>query len=147
MSRWLSLTHEFVETFPRELVPGVLYLSIPFATTAHSCCCGCGSRVIAPLSPVRWQMTFDGRTVSLSPSIGNWALKCRSHYWIRNNTVHWAGSFSQEQINRARARDARDLEALQRAEQGVSDSMSTDREPTRRWRRRWLGRSGKRGRE
>ena len=34
------MTHDFVETFPAHLNPGVLYVSIPFATPAHLRCCG-----------------------------------------------------------------------------------------------------------
>ena len=45
------------------------------ATSAHSCCCGCGEEVVAPLTPTDWKMTFDGETTSLRPSIGNWTLK------------------------------------------------------------------------
>jgi Family of unknown function (DUF6527) len=35
---------------------------------------------------------FDGRSISLDPSIGNWGFQCRSHYWIKNNRVVWAES-------------------------------------------------------
>ncbi|WP_417924835.1 DUF6527 family protein [Collimonas pratensis] len=26
-----------------------------------------------------WSLTYDGKTVSLDPSIGNWSLPCRAH--------------------------------------------------------------------
>ena len=35
---------------------------------------------------------FDGRTISLNPSIGNWSYPCRSHYWIKGNRVVWDGT-------------------------------------------------------
>src|SRR5450759_1547936 len=105
-----TLTHKFVDSFPTELQRGVVYVSTKFASAAHSCCCGCGLEVVTPLSPVRWQLMFDGRSLSLSTSIGNWAMPCRSHYWIRDNTVHWAGAWSQEKVQKARARDRRDLD-------------------------------------
>jgi hypothetical protein len=35
-----------------------------------------------PISPADWQLAYDGDTVSLTPSIGNWGFPRRSHYWI-----------------------------------------------------------------
>ncbi len=90
MTRIRSLTYEFVTYIPERLDEGMLYVSIPFATVAHSCCCGCGNEVVTPLAPDGWKMTFDGKTVSLSPSIGNWGLDCQSHYWIGRDRVRWA---------------------------------------------------------
>jgi len=100
-----TLTHEFVEYIPEQLKDKVIYVSIAFATVAHKCCCGCGNEVITPLSPTDWKLTFDGKTVSLDPSIGNWSLSCRSHYWIMRNTVKWARRWSQEKIDKERVRD------------------------------------------
>lgn len=99
------LKHEFVESLPRELEEGTIYISIPFATVGHKCCCGCGREVITPLSPTDWELTFDGETVSLDPSIGNWGFPCRSHYWIVRNQVRWARPWSEKQIERGRKRD------------------------------------------
>lgn len=50
-------------------------------------------------------MTFDGETVSLRPSIGNWTLKCRSHYVIDRGKVIEAGPWSDEQVEAERRRD------------------------------------------
>ncbi len=94
----------FVEDIPRILADGVLYISVKYRTAAHRCCCGCGREVNTNLSPNGWQLTFDGRTVSLEPSIGNWSFSCQSHYWIRKNSVVWAGRWTKEQIDNARAR-------------------------------------------
>lgn len=99
------LKHEFVESLPRDLEEGTIYISIPFATVGHKCCCGCGREVITPLSPTDWKLIFDGETVSLDPSIGNWSFPCRSHYWILRNQVRWARSWSERQIQRGRNRD------------------------------------------
>jgi hypothetical protein len=99
------LTHEFVDYIPDQLKDGVIYISIPYATVAHKCCCGCGDEVITPLSPTDWKLIFDGKTISLDPSIGNWSFDCRSHYWIIRNTVRWARRWSQKQIDVGRARD------------------------------------------
>jgi hypothetical protein len=50
-------------------------------------------------------MTFDGEGVSLLPSIGNWTLKCRSHYVIDRGKVIEAGPGSDEQVEAERRRD------------------------------------------
>lgn len=105
------VTPQFVTSFPHELEPGVLYVSTIFSTTAHACACGCGREVIAPLSPAQWVLTFDG-TVSLRPSIGNWGLPCRSHYFIDHGTFRWASEFSAIEVRRNRESDVRALEAL-----------------------------------
>jgi hypothetical protein len=77
----------FVVNVPRLLEPGVLYVSMEFGTAVHACCCGCGEQVVTPFSPRDWSLTYDGETVSLWPSIGNWNMHCRSHYVIRKNDV------------------------------------------------------------
>ena len=95
----MKLSHKFVKSAPEELENGVLYISIEYRTVLHKCCCGCGSEVVTPLSPKDWKMTFDGESISLYPSIGNWKLKCQSHYWIKNSTVEWAAKWEDENID------------------------------------------------
>ena len=112
------LTPQFVESFPTSLEQGELYLAMEFATAAHLCACGCGTKVITPFSPTDWQMLFDGETVSLRPSIGNWTFKCRSHYWVRSGRIEWAGSMSEEAINAGRKRD---VEAKARVQSSRSE--------------------------
>jgi hypothetical protein len=90
MTRPSRLTHVFVEYLPDKIARGKLYISMQHATAAHQCCCGCGREVVTPLSPKDWQLTYDGRSISLTPSIGNWSYPCRSHYWIRHDRVVWA---------------------------------------------------------
>jgi hypothetical protein len=99
------LTHEFVEFIPEELRESTLYVCIRFATVVHRCCCGCGREVVTPLSPTDWKLIFDGVSVSLYPSIGNWNFPCQSHYWIQHNKVSWAGRWSKKQIEAGRAAD------------------------------------------
>lgn len=99
------LTPEFVEFVPADLVDGRLYISMMYATAVHRCCCGCGQKVVTPLSPTDWQLLYDGECVSLTPSIGNWSFPCRSHYWIRRSCITWAYQWSQEQIDAGRAYD------------------------------------------
>ncbi|MGO9558638.1 MAG: DUF6527 family protein [Acidimicrobiales bacterium] len=104
-----SLTHEFVDDIPAQLEDETLYVSIRYRTVVHLCACGCRSKVVTPIKPAKWHLTFDGATISLSPSIGNWQFPCRSHYWIRNNEVRWARPWTDEQIREGRERDAREL--------------------------------------
>jgi hypothetical protein len=105
-----SLSHEFVEFIPSELKEGTLYISIPYATAVHLCACGCGIKVVTPISPPEWQLLWDGDTVSLRPSIGNWQFPCRSHYWITRNRVEWARALSDQEIARGRRRDSKELD-------------------------------------
>ena len=98
MTRINSLEHKFVDHIPDILDDGVLYVSIPFATAVHRCCCGCGSEVVTPLDPTDWRMTFDGKSISLYPSIGNWSFDCQAHYCIHRNQVRWARRLSKDEI-------------------------------------------------
>jgi Family of unknown function (DUF6527) len=107
MTQEIVLKHEFVEFIPEHLKESTIYVSIRFATASHLCCCGCGSKVVTPLRPTDWKLIFDGKTISLDPSIGNWSFACQSHYWIRNNTVLWAATWSKDKIDAARAHDSR----------------------------------------
>src|SRR5436190_12831832 len=107
MKRQATLTHEFVEYIPDDLKEGTVYVCVAFATAVHRCCCGCGKEVVTPLSPTDWQLRFDGRSVSLYPSIGNWGFPCQSHYWIEHNQVKTAQKWSKRQISLGRAQDAR----------------------------------------
>ncbi len=99
------LKHRFTSVIPDKLEPGVLYISMEYATAAHSCCCGCGEEVVTPFTPTDWRMDFDGETISLSPSVGSWTLRCRSHYIITRGKVIEAGAWSDEQIEAERRRD------------------------------------------
>ena len=105
MTRLLGITPRFVEEVPYELEDGVLYVSVEYGTVVHRCCCGCGAEVVTPLHPSRWEVTWDGETVSLHPSVGSWALSCRSHYVIENSVVRWARSWTDEEVTAGRRRD------------------------------------------
>ena len=99
------LEHRFVERFPDVLEPGVLYVSLEYGSVAHSCCCGCGEEVVTPLTPTDWNITYDGETITLHPSVGSWTLTCRSHYVIRRNRVIEAPPWSNAEIAAERRRD------------------------------------------
>lgn len=122
MKRRYSLRFEFVEFVPDAPDEGVLYITISHATAVHRCCCGCGVEVVTPLAPAAWTLLFDGETVSLKPSIGNWSLPCRSHYWIDRSRVQWARSWSDGEARVALERD-------QRAHRGGIDAESGRLEP------------------
>lgn len=102
MIRLSRLEHRFVGYIPRKLEPGVIYISMEYATASHLCCCGCGEEVVTPLTPTDWQLTFDGETVSLWPSIGNWNFACRSHYVIERSDVIGSLPWSDRRIDRGR---------------------------------------------
>ena len=103
----VRLEHRFVQDIPEDVEPGVLYVSMHYGTAIHRCCCGCGEEIVTPFTPTDWLLTFDGETVSLYPSIGNWQLPCRSHYVIRRNRVVKARPWTNRQIARGRKRDRR----------------------------------------
>jgi len=109
MSKVSSVRPEFVESFPDVMEQGVLYVSIPYRTCGHLCCCGCSQEVVTPLSPAQWSVTFNGQDISLWPSVGNWALPCQSHYWIRKGQVVWSRRYSPSEIAANRDDDRRRL--------------------------------------
>jgi hypothetical protein len=94
----MILRHEFVEFIPDEIEDGVLYITYIYCTAVHKCVCGCGNKVVTPISPDGWKLLFDGKTVSLSPSIGSWRLACQSHYWVENNKVVHARKWTLKEI-------------------------------------------------
>lgn len=79
----------FCDSIPSELAPGVLYISMVGRLAMHLCPCGCGKVVVTSFAPGHWKLIFDGESVSLSPSIGNFNFECQSHYYICNNRVKW----------------------------------------------------------
>jgi Family of unknown function (DUF6527) len=101
VTRAKEVSPEFVEYIPERLEPGVLYLSRRYWTAAHLCCCGCGHEVVTPLNPAKWHVKEHNGAVSLSPSVGNWSLPCKSH-----------GAMSPDVIAAVQARDRRDAEFL-----------------------------------
>lgn len=94
------MQHKFVEFIPSEIEENVLYISIEYDVAKHKCACGCGADIVTSLSPARWRLIYDGETVSLYPSIGNWSHPCKSHYFITNDKVVWAGSISEEAMQK-----------------------------------------------
>ena len=84
-----EITPVWVDSIPKELEDGKLYINAPGRTLLHLCPCGCGERVTTSVHPEGWVMLFDGVHVTLEPSIGNPHQACRSHYFITENKVVW----------------------------------------------------------
>lgn len=106
MTRMNHIEHRFVEFIPTQLEEGVLYISREYATAVHRCCCGCGSKVVTPLSAAGWRITESTEGLSVRPSIGNWSFPCQSHYWITRNAVEWDAKWGAPRIEAARRLDA-----------------------------------------
>ena len=87
---------------PPVIEEGIIYISIEYCTASHKCPCGCGSRIVTPLTPINWRIIFDGESISLEPSVGNWSYPCESHYWIRNDEIIWAEKWSKKKIEKSR---------------------------------------------
>ena len=82
-----KIKHYFVDSIPASLQAGILYVCIKHKVVSHLCACGCGQRIDTPLDPSEWSLTFDGKAISLYPSIGNWDISCQSHYFITKDKV------------------------------------------------------------
>ncbi len=91
-----------VEFMPMSLDAGVLYVSEKYKVAAHLCPCGCGNKVVTPLGPAEWWFSEDEGQPTLYPSLGNWQLPCRSHYWILFGEIEWSYQWSEEQIEAGR---------------------------------------------
>lgn len=119
---------EAVEFMPAKLEPGIVYASAKYHTAAHLCACGCGEKVRTQLGKLGWQLTEGRSGPTLFPSIGNWQKPCRSHYFIHNGQVEWAGDCTDEEVLAGR-----------RAEEMRRDAYFTQAKESR-WARfkRWL---------
>lgn len=92
----------FVKYIPNVLNEGCLYISMDFSTATHLCACGCGERVVTPLSNNYWTLHYNGK-VSLSPSIGNFEYQCNSHYFITENRVVWCNCHGYKEKKKKRS--------------------------------------------
>ncbi|MGL4410568.1 MAG: DUF6527 family protein [Bacteroidales bacterium] len=95
---------EFVEFIPDSLESGILYISMKYSVAVHLCACGCGKEVVTLFSPKDWKLYFDGDSVSLSPSIGNYEYPCKSHYFIKYNQIDWCAAEPYKKMNKKRTR-------------------------------------------
>jgi len=100
-----TIQHKFVEFIPNSPEQGILYISIEYRTAVHLCVCVCGNKVVTPISPTDWEIRFNGKTVSLYPSIGNWNFECKSHYFITRNEIFIARKWEDWEIEEGRVED------------------------------------------
>ncbi len=87
-----------VHYLPKELEEGFLYVSNEFGVAGHLCPCGCKNKIITPLDPTEWSFKEVNDKPTLFPSIGNWQLPCKSHYWITDGVIEWSYQWSKVQI-------------------------------------------------
>ena len=112
-----------VHYMPKELRPGVLYVSEEFGAAAHLCACGCGSKIRTPLGPTEWAFEETKSGPTLRPSVGNWQHACQSHYWIYRGEIVWSSKWTPEQIAAGRRGEERRrrayYDALDRQQGGI----------------------------
>lgn len=103
--RLQRIEHQFVEFIPEKLEPGKLYICLEYNSANHLCACGCGGEVVTILGPADSSITYNGRGVSISTSIGNSNFSCKSHYWIEDNRIVWESRMTPRLTAASRARD------------------------------------------
>lgn len=84
----MRISPVFCEFIPEELEDGKLYISKEYQTCIHKCFCGCGLEVTTPLGPNWWTLTIND-SITLRPSIGNYQIPCKSHYYITDSQVEF----------------------------------------------------------
>ena len=135
--RMMKLEHRFVEFIPKELDNNILYISIRCRTAVHNCACGCGIKTVTPLSPTDWKLTFNGKSVSLYPSIGNWNYPCQSHYWISENNIEWSSKWSKERIEKGRE-ESKNLKESYYSGEELHNSKDNTKPKKPWWKFTWL---------
>jgi hypothetical protein len=80
---------EFMPEF-ETMEEGVLYVSHQYHTAIHRCLCGCGEKIVTPIGHERggWTLNLDNG-VTMTPSIGNYQLPCKSHYIITKGVANF----------------------------------------------------------
>lgn len=101
----MKIRLERVHYIPKQLEPGVLYVSEEFGAAAHLCACGCGTKVRTPLRPTEWTLEDTAGGPTLYPSVGNWQQACKSHYFIRRGEIIWCEEWTPELIATGRRRE------------------------------------------
>lgn len=111
MGKHTSIILRRVKYVPKTLEPGVLYVAEEFHAAVHLCACGCGEKVSTPLRPTEWSLGVNDGRPSLTPSVGNWQLPCRSHYWIQDGAIVWSGAWTDAQVAAGRRTEVERREA------------------------------------
>lgn len=85
-----------VHYMPINLEEGKLYYSEEYGTAIHLCPCGCGHLTVTPVKGTWkdtshcWDITIEDEKPTLNPSISNYQIPCKSHYFVRNGEIVWA---------------------------------------------------------
>lgn len=91
MSSIKDIRPEFVEYIPKkeDMADGIIYISKEFKTASHLCLCGCKNLIVTPFGLDWWTLLIeDDKYITLSPSIGNHQIECKSHYIITRNKAY-----------------------------------------------------------
>ncbi|WP_437395449.1 DUF6527 family protein [Flagellimonas lutimaris] len=104
----MTIVPNFVDRIPSKLEEGIIYISVSVNTAIHLCPCGCKTEIVTPIDPSEWNFTYDGETISFSPSVGVWGAKCKSHYWIKRNKIEWSRTYSNSEIEEVRIQERRE---------------------------------------
>jgi hypothetical protein len=96
-----------VRYMPKDLKPGILYVSEEFDIAIHLCACGCGTKIKTPIGATEWSIRETHGGPTLRPSVGNWQEACQSHYLIINGEIVWADKWTAEEISAGRDREER----------------------------------------
>jgi hypothetical protein len=138
--RRTHISHRFVEFIPDVVDEGILFISMEYATAIHKCCCGCGTEVVTPFTPTDWKLIFDGKSVSLFPSIGNSGFACESHYFIEKNRIDWKRPWSEAEIELGRRHDAiaKDVYFTRKAQSSKESEVHAEAGGLRKRFRAWL---------
>lgn len=133
-----TLKHEFVQYMPEQIEAGVIYIAMKYRVAIHLCVCGCGNKVVTPFSPTDWELRFNGDTVSLSPSIGNWNFDCQSHYWIIKNQIKHSCRWDNDQIRKGRESDKARKEEYFRQEVKIDPEISPETTKRKEEKKNWF---------
>lgn len=121
-----TLRLQEVKFLPNTLSPGILYVSTEFEVAGHLCPCGCNEKVITPLGDIGWQYYKRNGKASLYPSLGNWELPCRSHYWIIDGQIEWSGLWTSEEIQKGREDEKKAVEKYFKNRNGLFKKFFRD---------------------
>lgn len=74
-----------------EMEEAKIYISEQYGVSIHKCLCGCGGKTVLPIDPIHgWNLIKNSnKSVSFTPSVGNFQMHCKSHYIITNNKANF----------------------------------------------------------
>lgn len=89
--RKAPIVAEYVTLLPCDIdvKEGIMYVSEEFEIGVHKCMCGCGNLTFTPFGKDGWNLIEDKGWITITPSIGNYQFKCKSHYVITNGIANW----------------------------------------------------------